>query len=127
MIIELSTGEKVKLTKPQVAMMIKVLNDYENDRLATPFIYEWDCSRPRRETVTAEALVTKGLLKKSKMQPTQPTRTSETGRLFTQTYYCLTDEGFWSGDEIRANLRLAEAKRVAALVANVRAEMAAGR
>jgi len=127
MIIELTTGEKVKLTKPQVAMMIKVLNNYENDRLVTPCIYEWDCSRPRRDTVTAEALVTKGLLQKSKRQPPQPTRTSQTGRRFTQTYYCLTDEGFWSGDEIRANLRLAEDKRVAALVAHVRAEIAAGR
>ena len=107
--IETSTGEAITLTFAQCRILLRAILREEACGSPLSLIYESGCSFPRRETITAEALVRKGLLKR--VRKGEPRR-SETGCYLTRpgtTYsisdYRVTDEGYWQGDALRAYFR----------------------
>lgn len=103
MIVELTSGEKVKLTDSQAQLLLRVVATEESCGKPLSLIFESNCSSPKRETVTAEALVRKGLLVRTKKRKPQ---TTLEGRVFSFSDYLATPEGFWCGDELRAKFRL---------------------
>ena len=100
--IQTSTGESITLTDDQARILLKVVEQEEWGVGATRLRYESNCSSPRRETVTAQALCKKGLLELIRKH--EPHR-GVNGKTVTHSVYRATLEGFWQGDTLRAHFR----------------------
>ena len=100
--IEISTGEFIDLPDDQAKTLLRIVSTEEVAGRACRLLYESNCSQPRRETATAEALCRKGLAKRIKKYEPE---TNENGRVLTVSVYRATDEGYWQGDALRAYFR----------------------